>query len=499
MLYSNHKRNAMTKHFISLFLLTLIFGSCVPAPASLTPLPTVTIAPSQTPRPTQTTIATATPYPLLQTEGPYLLFTYDNKNFTIMDADGSGRKQFQLPNDGYVRDLNLAVSPDGKWLAYFTGSTDEPYDLALNLLNIENQTSVPIANLLAPDYPENLMLTTLNKDLCPTDIPDCQKGSIEADFRIGIYALDWSPDSETLAFAAQIDDPSSDVHLLSIKDGTIRRLVNDLENVWSIDWSPSGKKILYNNFQSGNYTSRELHIADPNILAVQSPKLIQHGPFWSTEGWIDDNSYLIWDGGEGAPPHNFRYINIKSQQLKVFWKYESDGFSFLGDLGGIVVAIYPNQPDATLDSIESGTYFVSMSGERTKLSDDIFFHFDRQSLEDSFFFSDLGRLYTMKLDGSTSPPMSKNISPANISVSPSKEWFVLNKNNSEIELYSKDLQFIQSWDIQTYETIWRPDSVGFFLESYPNLYYISMKDKELELVDVCPSKDCPIRHYVWLP
>jgi hypothetical protein len=90
-----------------------------------------------------------------------LLFTYDGqnsllKNFTIMDADGSGRMQFQLPNDGYVSVLHYAVAPDKKWLVYFTGSAEEPYDLALNLLNLSDGTSQLISNLIAPNFPENL-------------------------------------------------------------------------------------------------------------------------------------------------------------------------------------------------------------------------------------------------------------------------------------------------------------------------------------------------------
>ena len=67
-----------------------------------------------------------------------------------MDADGSGRKQFQLPNDGYIiRDLEQAVSPDGKWLAYFTGSVEEPYGLTLNLLNLADPAPLLVASLLA--------------------------------------------------------------------------------------------------------------------------------------------------------------------------------------------------------------------------------------------------------------------------------------------------------------------------------------------------------------
>jgi hypothetical protein len=39
--------------------------------------------------------------------------------------------------------------PDGKWLAYFTGPIEEPYDVALNLLNLSGETSQLISSLIA--------------------------------------------------------------------------------------------------------------------------------------------------------------------------------------------------------------------------------------------------------------------------------------------------------------------------------------------------------------
>src|SRR5687768_1971662 len=111
----------MTKCLILAFIVVCSYcvQSCAPATVSSIPR------------------STTTPYPPLQTQGPYLLFMRDQKNLTIMDANGSGSKPIQLPEDGYIaaqRDLSFenAVSPDGKWLAYFTGSIQEPYNLALN-------------------------------------------------------------------------------------------------------------------------------------------------------------------------------------------------------------------------------------------------------------------------------------------------------------------------------------------------------------------------------
>lgn len=128
----------MTKRLIPLFILLCLLGSCAPVPAAPTQAPTATIFPIRTLRPTQTAIPTATPYPPLKTEGPYLLFQIDFNSFTVVDVDGRGRKQFQLPNNGKVYNLKSSISPDGKWLAYFTGSSlKEPYDLALHLFNLK--------------------------------------------------------------------------------------------------------------------------------------------------------------------------------------------------------------------------------------------------------------------------------------------------------------------------------------------------------------------------
>ena len=243
----------MTKRLFPLFVLLCLLGSCAPAPAASTSTPTATPYPSRTPHPTQTPIPTATPYPPLQTEGPYLLFTYDNKNFTIMDADGSGRRQFQLPNDGHVGwNFNKFVSPDEKWLAYFTGSIDEPYDLSLNLFSLENVDATKITNLIAQNFPQNLEPATkiLKFPNCPDEI-ECKKSLFRIGLIEGIESLGWSSDSKQLAFTAQIDGFSSDIYTFSIENKTITQITNEPENIYRLFWSPNGNKILYDTSTEG--------------------------------------------------------------------------------------------------------------------------------------------------------------------------------------------------------------------------------------------------------
>lgn len=303
---------------ISLSFIAILIGSCAPTPASPTPptpvTATQTIAPSETHLPTQTEISTVTPYPPLQSDGPYLLYATGWENLTILDADAKGRKQLQIPNNGFVRNIHKTVSPDGKWLAYFTGTSHkEPYDLSLHLLNLENRTTFLIADLIADGFPENLESV---KTSDPVELESCNSGPcrisiIELAFNEGIESIAWSPDSQSLAFAAQIDGPSSDVYIFSIRDNTIRRLVSDLENVWNIDWSPNGERILYQNSTAGlTYTTKYIYVASPNIKGIQSPKIIYSGKFWYSYGWINENLYLVSSGGEGAFPQHYQYINI---------------------------------------------------------------------------------------------------------------------------------------------------------------------------------------------
>ncbi|MEO7840455.1 MAG: hypothetical protein ABIU06_13995 [Anaerolineales bacterium] len=403
----------MKKSLIALFLMTSLFGSCAPAPASPTQPQTTpvirTIIPSQTPHPTEPAIPTATPYPPLQTKGPYLLYSNGYNSLTIMDADGTGREQFKLPTGGRLGwYFENTVSPDGNWIAYYTGSEKEPYDLALHLFSTTHHTSQLISNLIAPGFPDNLapvtktMYFTEYDTECANDL-NCQLSQVQSAFTQSIgngNAVDWSPDSKFLAFAAQIDGPSSDIYIFDTENNSIRRLTDDLENIWHIDWSPDGRKILYeNSIPGGNYLSRFLHIADPNIKSSQHPKAIDGGPFWFEYGWIDQNSYLIYSGGEGAPPHRLRIINTEAQDVKEIWKYSAE--SFFVDLRKRIIILSPYGRIYLQSEPEIEVYIVSFDGDYHKVSNEFVYFIDGQDAVNQYFASDQQhQLVSVKLDGS---------------------------------------------------------------------------------------------------
>jgi WD40 repeat protein len=488
----------MIKRIVLFLILTSLVVGCSPADISPTQSPTAVVSPTTTPSLLPSVTPTITPFPSMQTQGPYLLFTRHNETLTVMDADGSGRKQVQLPNDATIWQLE-AVSPDRKWLAYFTGSAQEPYDLTLNLFNLWDETTHSIARLLAPGYPENLMLTTLNKDLCPAEFPDCQAGAIRSDFESAITkAMDWSPDSKTLAFAAQIDGPSSDVYLYNIEDKSLRRLVDDLENVWDIDWSPTGNKVLFENFQSGNYMQRELYIADPIITTVQSPYLIKSAAFGGKEGWIDDNLLLISDRGHSGPAYDFRIINTETGSSKIIWKHETEIFGSSTELQSLIIAVPPETVEYYEIPIEPGTCLVSSDGGLIKLSNEIHEPLSEPGLPGSFFARKGRHLYSMNIEGLTTIVKENVDFQHSPRLSPNRKWLMV-EGYDGLQLYTENLELVKSWEIRNAEMIWRPDSVGLFLFMDTSMSYLPVPDGEPILIEDCTPDFCSIRNYVWLP
>jgi dipeptidyl aminopeptidase/acylaminoacyl peptidase len=413
-----------------------------------------------------------------------------------------------------VWELEKAVSPDGKWLAFYTGSIEEPYDLALNLLNIFDETVLRVENLLALGFPENLepVTETIEFDQnveydkeCSAD-PICRMGAVEIPFKEGIWRFDWSPDSQNIAFAAQIDGSSSDVYIYSLENKVTQRLTNEKENIGlTISWSPDGEKILYeSSIPRTVYTSYYLHIANPKIKSLQDPISIGGGTFWARGGWITNNSYILWSGGEGAPPHNFRYINIETQQTKQVWRYVAESFFTDVEKGRIFLLTYPSEISGLEPEPEEGLYLVTFDGNYQKITDDVYIPLDTEGTESAYFavapnpnpYDDEFSLFSIGIDGSILD-LARRIGFVYPNVSPNKKWAIISSNIGT-ELFSENLESIKLLDLYPLETFWRPDSLGIFLYKNRELIYLQIPEGEPNQVDSCSLEFCLLK-YVWLP
>ena len=499
----------MNKCPIFFFLIAFLAGSCAPVPVSPSRPPAARVPPTNAPSPAPSATATITPYPSLQTQGPYLLFTRDNKNLTIMDTNGSVRKQIELPNDGYIFQLNRSVSPDGKWLAYFTGSIEEPYDIALNLLHLSDETTQLISGLLAPDFPGNLELIVETMVLgdppsydadCFQDI-ECRRSLVERELTNSLFSFDWSPDSRFVAFTAQIDGPSSDIYIYNVHEKIIRPLTNEPQNIYWLDWTPKGTKILYeiSSTPGSGYEGRTLHITDleGNTTFVNANSL--YNQRWGEVDWLTDNIYLLDHPNDTDKPpiYDLMIVDVETGQFKELWPYSLQNYAINRD-NKTIVLLHKNHPTLKA-TVPEGIYIVYPSGKYLKIGDPgIQLAVAEGQKPYPIFTRDYnGQIYSIDNDGSIHMlPWLNDKIPW---ISPD-ESFLLFREERKLALYSSSYEPIKSWQIEDdgYSLTWSPDSLGVFIFTNRNVYSLAISDGQPQVVEDCPLERCEPVRYVWL-
>ncbi|MCX6047233.1 MAG: hypothetical protein NT075_19175, partial [Chloroflexi bacterium] len=187
----------------------------------------------------------------------YPLTKGETTQLVLRNMDGSQRRAVTLPA-GIDDKRPLSFSPDGAWLAYYTGAVSRPNqaasdDLALHLLNVASGELLTVATLLPPNFPENL---AINARLIGARIPEVADDpqlveGIWWGFAEALTINAWSPDSQKLAFAGAMDGPSSDLYLFDVEKRTLTRLTDGPEQITAMHWSPNGQWIWHNTVAIG--------------------------------------------------------------------------------------------------------------------------------------------------------------------------------------------------------------------------------------------------------
>jgi WD40 repeat protein len=486
----------VNKHFvISLMFLALFAGSCIPAsPTQLsTVTATKTVAPPATPSPTHTATSTS----IHQTQ-EHLLVTRDREHWASLNADGSLQKYIRIPDIAVPSN----VSPDGNWLDYESGSYDnEPYDLSLNLLNLDDGTTQFVTNLISPDFPENIgpiveSMSQYDQSLYGDDCAGFEcRGALVRDELLGTVGISrWSPNGHFLAFAAQIDGPSTDVYIYSMQDKTIRRLTDDLQNVERMEWSPDGKRLLYTNDLPGIlHDGRTFHVVDLEGKTLHlSQEILTKDSQWYMHGWISNNLYLLQAlYPEPGQWHDRQLVvvNAENEQLTEIWPYPTSDVVVEISNQTIVLSFYqfffedpiPNAPSA-------GTYFISTNGDREKISDHVF-SFVPSSVQIIGIDHEDENAYHILPDGSIKQ-IGAGVWGFVSSSSPNKKWFFLEQEEREgryrFSLYDDTYRQIKLWILneEARAASWRPDSLGIFLFTSDNIYYLAIPDGEPQVLNV---------------
>jgi Tol biopolymer transport system component len=501
-------------HFIILVSLVILGAACSPSVPATPTIPGVPVIPAtlipKTSIPVTIVPATkpaepgATVTPRNLTNGPYLAYLRDRESsheLVLMDADGKGEAVFPFLLNGHVimpPSLSNLVSPDGAWLAFYSGSAGPAFgqvgpnasDLTLNLMSL-GVTSPAIstkvvARLLSADYPANFAQAA--QELGRTDIT---AENLRDAFVSGItQSISWSPDGSTLAFAGQMDGLSSDLYLYHTADGTIQRLSSGPQQVQWIDWSPDGNWILDGStYWVGEGMSYDIFATSLDGKVIH--QLLTDYRLGNGLTWINTHAFLAYQSENGPGNYGLERVDVESGSMDTIWEGSfssktvdatgkwlalqsgTDGL-YLIDLTTLVSSKV-QVPDASHDY---GLFqdILPMGGEpqRAFLTRD-----DTRNNSDQvlYFLSTSGQLN------------SAGTSADLFSVAPNQtDWIAI---RDTIQLFAGGSSQPRTFDLPPgtkrgdfQRIVWRPDSSGIFLVSGNNqLYALDLSSGDSALVE----------------
>lgn len=513
--FDHMKKNVYRKFALISVMLGLLVGCSSVTPNPPQPLvesPTITVstptlAPTttSTPRPTATkkpATPTLTPEPGLQTNGPYLAY-FQQRNgiqrIVFMDADGMGRRVIDLPKTIGVKSLDMRrVSPDGRWLAFYTGNAGKygelptvgVFDLALNLLNLETGEMEVITPLLSEDYPQNFVQAAQQ-----LNDPNIAADSLYQAFVDGITrTIAWSPDGKYLTFGGQMDGLSSDLYLYSVETKTIQRLSSGDQELQWISWSPDGRWIVHSSvYGVGLGMTYDIYAASVDgFLQYLSTNVLDEG----IEKWLHGHQYFEHDGENGPGEYGLRLIDAETGKIKRIW--DGSFYWYAVDKRGMWAAVLASSPNEPPKFDENGFYVFDFDSDFVPA----IYLINLETLEKSRVkLPDPGSIETFGLDGrdfvissgentvflSIDGSLSEtDLGNANFSVSPNSEYW-LAVTGKMVKIFSANGTLVKDNKVSFpngFKITWRPDSSGVLFFSGSKIYSMNVPDGDIHAVEM---------------
>jgi hypothetical protein len=463
-----------------------LLPSKTPVPTSAsTAVPASATVPSATILPTKMPTATPTRVTPVATEGARLIYRKSVNGqpvLVIVSAEGTGSRTLPLPSGAAVETLAQSVSPDGRWLAFYTGSAEqrEKSDLALNLMDLASGQTRLCTRLLSADYPQNFRQAAdlLDKQGIKL-VEGIDQAQILAEaFMNGIDALAWSPDGHYLAFAGQMDGPSSDLYVHDLQSRATRRLSDGLEQIQSITWSPDGKWILHG---SANLVGEGMDI-HYYAAAVEGGGLkTLPSSISGIRGWLSPSTYLLTRMSNGpAGTHLLQSVDIETGASKTLWPGTYSSFAH-DPVNGVLAVTGAEtvgaQTPLALFQVDLSTGKWRKIGEGMSSVEFI------GTGDNRFIATSAGKAWFVKADGSL---VSTKFSASRVNTSPRLRYGVALGDQLQVYAWGNDLvreiklaRPASALD----QIIWRTDAPGLFFKFGSELYALNLTDGQATLVD----------------
>ena len=358
---------------------------------------TSTARPSRTPAPTRTKAPTSTITPTipfifptdgLQTKGPYLVYPLQiddphapwktNTKLQVLDANAAGKMIFSLPNEGYLGSFWRAFSPSGQWIAYYTGSPqeagpNEKYQFALRIYNWKTGEDKKITDLLSLDYPSGFEKTAqmlMNSGSNQIQDKNTLLENLRETFLGAAFTSTWSPDGRYLAFAGQMDGPSSDLYVYVLSTGEIRRLTDGPANIQWMIWTPDSQRIFhYSAYNLCQGECGKYHVAQLDGTTWTLKAVDNYGGVNIFAGWVSNKQIGVFSHANG-PYGPLRYLNIETgEDVIIFDDSVYDAVYDPNNRQWLIADPYPHPKVNSKDEIKAGLYMVDPSAKASQWID----------------------------------------------------------------------------------------------------------------------------------
>ena len=257
--------------------------------------------------------------------------------------DGSLHGSLQQVTTGAGQDVEVAVAPDGKSLAYAT------------LRQNADIWRLPVS-------PETGVVTGTPEAVISTTRED-SRGA-------------WSPDSKIIAFNS---DRAGDMNiwLFTLSDSSTRQLTAGQGGDFQPNWSPDGKKLAFFSSRSGSPNIWEVELASGTLKNLTSNSGANVNPFYSPDGKLiayqsDQSGRLeLWlMNADGSNPHRLTNVGLTGH----FTRWTSDGLDvvFRCTCGGkpatMKVSVGGGEPQPFVEKMMGGSH-MSFFPDRTRIMD----------------------------------------------------------------------------------------------------------------------------------
>jgi hypothetical protein len=275
----------------------------VTSPA-ITPSPMPSVSP--TARPTRDPFPTPQPthsFWQIENEEPFLLFS-DNHIVRLLQLD-EPTKFPRFVSDGDVPIEGYPWSPDGVHFIFTAVFSDQEQ---FAIANLQTGDVLPLQFnphqlYWSPDGKSILYVTRSQSGPIQIKIYEVweQRNQVVAEIPVQANSrfilTGWAPDSDTIAFIAQMNE-QYDLYTLRVSNPVLTQLTNTPEaEVWAI-WSPTNEQLFFGTYPDPSMLDSTPYIADTlyliNGFYDNPPTLVESGAVTTEPAWSPDGTQIAY-------------------------------------------------------------------------------------------------------------------------------------------------------------------------------------------------------------